>query len=109
MLDGEGEDRFNSIPHHQAPPHIINNITKQPLTALHLQQHHEAAPPIYNIFLNFVVVQHCQGGRHLELSSEMYPHIESADMEIFIATLLEVLSQSSKQLPTMNKNSENIF
>ena len=47
---------------------------------------------IYNIFLNFVVVQHFQGGRHLELSSEMYPHIESADMEIFIATLLEVLS-----------------
>ena len=33
MLDGEGEDRFNSIPHHQAPPHIINNITKQPLIA----------------------------------------------------------------------------
>ena len=91
-LDGEGEDRFNSIPHHQAPPHIINNITKQPLIALHLQQHHEAALPIYNIFLNFVAVQHCQGGRHLELSSEMYPHIESADMEIFIATLLEVLS-----------------
>ena len=45
----------------------------------------------------------------MELSSEMYPHIESADMEIFIATLLEVLSQSSKQLPTMNKNLENIF
>ena len=90
-LDGEGEDRFNSIPHHQAPPHIINNITNQPLIASITRSTTSSNGSTF-LLSNFVVVQHCQGGRHLELSSEMYPHIESADMEIFIATLLEVLS-----------------